>query len=395
MATVQPRKNKEGEIVSYKIRVFKGRDANGKLLFENTSFPVDPNWKESTARKKAEAFASTFERDLKNGVLSNENRTFEAYAEYVIALKESSNKCKISTLDTYRMHLRRLSPCIGYIKLKDLRPDHLNRLYMDLASGSITGNPLKPKTIQGIHGFISSVLEQAFKEGIVVSNVAQRAEPPRITPAPPKALEIDDLQHLFDILKDEPIHWRTAILLLINTGLRRGELCGLKWDKVDLNNGTIEISNNLLHRRKGNQVYEDTPKTKMSNRILRIPSDMVDCLKQYKTWQLEQRLRLGEYYQDRGWVFSQDNGDPILPNSLTNYCGKLSKKSGLHVWSHLLRHTQASILIANNVPISSVSQRLGHSQASTTMNIYAHALKNADEENVKVLENVLYKHIKA
>lgn len=392
MPSLKEKRDKNGKLTAYYIRVYKGRDLDGNIIHESITFPVDPKWKESTARKKAEAYANTFERDLKKGLVSNENKTFEEYANYVINLKEANKLCKIGTLDTYRMHLRRLSKQIGFIKLKDLRPDHLNQLYMDYGSGKITENPLSPKTIQGIHGFISTVLEQAYKEGIVVNNVARRASPPRLQAKDPATLEIEDLNKLFDYLKNEPIHWRTAVLLQINTGLRRGELCGLKWDKVNLNTGEIEISNNLLHRRKGNQVYEDTPKTKMSNRIIRIPSDMVDCLKQYKAWQAEQRLRLGEYYNDQGWVFAQDNGNPILPNSLTNYFGKLSKKCGIHLWSHLLRHTQASILIANGVPVNSVSKRLGHSQTSTTMNIYAHALKNADEANVEILERVLYHH---
>ena len=103
MATITPRRNKDGILISYAIRAYVGRNADGKQLFENTTFPVDSKWKEVTARKKAEAFAATFERDIRNGVVSNENRTFEDYAEYVIRLKETTGTCKRTTLDNYRM----------------------------------------------------------------------------------------------------------------------------------------------------------------------------------------------------------------------------------------------------------------------------------------------------
>ena len=389
MATITPRKNKDGVLISYAIRAYVGRNADGKQLFENTTFPVDPKWKEATARKKAEAYAATFERDIRNGVLSNENRTFEDYAQYVIRLKETTGTCKRTTLDNYRMILRKIAPIIGYVKLKELRPDHLNRLYMGLTDGEITGKKLQPKSIQNIHGFISAVLEQADRDGIVARNVAHRAIPPKIPARDPETLEVNQVETLISTLEGEPMRWRAAILLLIYTGMRRGELFGLKWDKIDLRAGTVEICNTLLRSRETHELYEDTPKTKMSNRIVRIPSDLVSFLKQYRAWQKEERLRLGEYFRDRGWVFAKDNGDPMHPDSLTNYCVKLSKRLGFHVHPHLFRHTQASILIANGVPITAVSKRLGHSQTSTTMNVYAHALKNADEENVKVLETVL------
>lgn len=390
MAHIQERRNKEGKLISYKIMVCKGRDLNGKQLWETKSFPVDPKLKESTARKRAEAEAATFERDIKTGILSNENRTFDNYSEYVINLKESRHQCKTTTLDGYKMLRRKISPYIGYIKLKDLRPDHLNQLYSDYLSGKITGKPLAPKSLQNLHGFISSVLEQAFNEGLVVSNAAHRAMPPKIESRDPETLEPEQLHTLLDYMESEPMPWRAAILILINTGIRRGELFGLKWDKIDLQAGTIEISNNLLRSRETHELYEDTPKTKTSNRIIRITPELVSFLKQYKAWRAEERLRLGEYYQEKGFLLARDTGDPMNPDSLTNYCNKLSKRLGFHIHPHLFRHTQASILIAAGVPVTSVSKRLGHAQISTTMNVYAHALKNADEKNIEVLGSVLY-----
>lgn len=161
----------------------------------------------------------------------------------------------------------------------------------------------------------------------------------------------------------------------------------MKWDKVNLTDGTIEICNNMIRCKETHELKEESPKTKTSNRIIRISSDLVLFLEDYKEWQAGQ---LGEKYQDNGFVIARENGAPINPDMFTKYCWDLTKKIGFHVYPHLFRHTQASILIASGQPVTSVQKRLGHSQASTTMNIYAHALRNADEENVRVLENVLY-----
>ena len=392
MASVLPRKNKDGVIVAYTIRAVVTNPNGSKTRKAVTFDDFEPQWKDSTKLKKAEAFAATWERDLKEGKISLDDRTFEDYAEYVINLKESGTKCKFTTLDNYKYLLRTVAPHIGKIKIKELKASTLNELYMRFQSGEITGKPMSSKSLKNINGFISTVLQTACREGIVATNAARLIEPIKVTHKDPSTLELDELHKLIDILKDEPIKWQAMLLMLINTGMRRGELCGLKWNKIDLNAGTVEISNNLLRSRETGELREDVPKTRSSIRVLRLPSDMIVYMRQYKAWQNEERLRLGEYFHDQGWVFAQDNGDPIHPESLSQYCGKLSKKSGIHVWAHLLRHTQASILIASGQPVNSVSKRLGHSQVSTTMNIYAHALKNADEGNVKVLENVLYNH---
>ena len=388
MASITPRKNKNGIIISYAIKVFTYTDALGTDHYENATFKVDPNWKESTARKKAEAYAIKFEKEIKDGAISNSRKRFDEYADYVIELKETTGKCKITTLDRYRQMRKQIYPAIGYIKLPDLRPDHLNKLYMDLKSGNTTGNPLSPKTIRNYHGFISTVLEQAFKEGLVITNVAHRADPPKVEQRDPEHLELDQLKELFKALEAEPIKWRTAITLLANTGVRRGELCGLKWENVNLSSGIIEINLNLVRNRKTGKTIIQTPKTKTSIRTIYITSSETKLLKEYKAWQNEERLRLGEYFRDQGFVFTQDDGDPIAPDSLTNYCNKLSKKTGIYIHPHMFRHTQASLLIANGASIPDVSKRLGHAQISTTMNIYAHALRNADERNVAILESL-------
>lgn len=183
MASIQERRNKNGKLVSFSIRVHRGRDKYGKQLKPyTTTFKVEPSWKEETARKKAEAFAAVFESNCKNGTENDCRQSFEEFCEYVIDLKEKRG-VKHSTICRYRELTRRIYPHIGHIKLKDLRVGMLNDLYTYLLTQNINkrnGKKLSPKTVLEHHRLISTVLEQAVKEGIVPSNIAHRADPPKV-----------------------------------------------------------------------------------------------------------------------------------------------------------------------------------------------------------------------
>ena len=132
MANIQERRDKSGKLISYSIRVHRGRGPDGKQLKPWTAtFEVSPTWTEKSAKKKAEAFAATFEKECREGVTSDSRQTFRAYCDYVLELKESRG-AKHSTIVRYRELTTRIYPAIGHIKLKDLRADHLNTLYTEL-----------------------------------------------------------------------------------------------------------------------------------------------------------------------------------------------------------------------------------------------------------------------
>lgn len=195
-----------------------------------------------------------------------------------------------------------------------------------------------------------------------------------------------------EALETEPIKWKTLVHLLLITGVRRGELLGLKWDKVDMDGNRLHICNNVLYT-PDRGIYEDTPKTSTSDRFITVPPETVRLLRQYKAWQNEERLRLGRYYQYQGFVFSQDNGSPMHPDSVTDWLKKFSKRHGLpHINPHAFRHTMASMLYFNGVDSVSISKRLGHAQVSTTANIYAHVMEEADQRNADILADVFLKN---
>ena len=245
--------------------------------------------------------------------------------------------------------------------------------------------------LQKYHRLISTVLEQAVKEGLVPFNVAARATLPKAEHKDVNYFQPEQVAAIREALEQEPMKWKTLVHLLLITGARRGEVLGLKWDKVDFEGNRIFICNNILYRADVG-IYESSPKTERSRRYVALPTETMQLLRRYRAWQAEERLRLGEYYQNQGFVFAQDNGNPMHPDSVTNWLKKFSRRHDLpHINPHAFRHTMASMLYFNGVDSVSISKRLGHAQVSTTANIYAHVLEGADQRNADILSEIFLK----
>ena len=230
-----------------------------------------------------------------------------------------------------------------------------------------------------------------MKEGLVPFNVAARATLPKAEHKDVNYFQPEQVAAIREALEQEPMKWKTLVHLLLITGARRGEVLGLKWDKVDFEGNRIFICNNILYRADVG-IYESTPKTERSRRYVALPTETMQLLRRYRAWQAEERLRLGEYYQNQGFVFAQDNGNPMHPDSVTNWLNKFSRRHDLpHINPHAFRHTMASMLYFNGVDSVSISKRLGHAQVSTTANIYAHVLEGADQRNADILADIFLK----
>lgn len=203
----------------------------------------------------------------------------------------------------------RIYPELGHIKLRDLQAHHLNEFYgklMQPGQNKRTGGGLSAKSVLRYHRFISIVLAQAVKEGLVPFNAASRAEPPRAERKEANYLQPADIDAINAALRTEPLKWQALVHLLMITGARRGEVLGLKWEDVDSARSRVFICRSISYTPdKG--VYEGRPKTKSSERYVAIPPETISMLKDYRVWQLEERFRLGEYYQDRGYVFTRDD----------------------------------------------------------------------------------------
>ena len=280
------------------------------------------------------------------------------------------------------------------MKGESIRADAANRVERalgrkDLFKTTGDGKVMAPKTIRRCHSIICSILGQAEKEMIIPYNPAKRATPPpnRAT-RPADCLQPEQVQEFLTALESEPIRTRTIITLFLVTGCRRGEIFGLKWNRVDFSTGQIKIDSSLNYL-PDRGVYEG--ETKTSNiRYISLPKEAVALLKKYRAWQAEQRLAMGDQWEDSGYVFTATNGRPSNPlvfnQHLTRFCDRHNLP---RIHPHTFRHTCASILLTNGVDVLTVAKMLGHADTSTTLDTYGHAIEEAKRKAAECISDTI------
>lgn len=249
--------------------------------------------------------------------------------------------------------------------------------------------PLAPATLRSYHRTLSSVLEKAVKWQCIASNPTDRADLPPMGKHKARYLDEPDAKRMLRLLQDEPIKWRAPIVFDLLSGLRRAELLGLRWQDIDFDTGVIHIfqTSNYV---PGKGVYISTPKTEGSDRYLRVSRAALAILLEYKAWQDGLRSAVGDAWEGREGddrIFTSELGKPLFPASLTQWMGKFIKRTGLpSSCVHSLRHTYASLLIADGTPLVVVAGNLGHAQVSTTSDIYSHVIASAEAKAAQALD---------
>lgn len=461
MARIIPYKNKDGKIISYQIRVFRGKDANEKELKPYTmTWRVPETYKSEEAIKRAlQKVVGEFETECRRGLVSVDKRTFAEYAAYFLELQERDNKHK--TVTFYSTLLSRINESIGSMRLSSITAKDLNKFYLSLeapdarldskaaakdtlielkkakelthpqiieTSGlskntvtnvfqgknvamqtaekiaavfncnvkeifqiipAASGNGLSPKTIHHYHALIHDILALALSEGIVPRNVADAAKPPKMKRKESEFFEIEELLEIRKALDTAPLKYRAMLYILIETGCRRGELVGLKWDAVNFKTNEITLANNLQYSKKKG-LYEETLKEGDAH-IISVSADLIEFLRSYKEEQDTLRVMLAiPGYNEADYLFIQEDGRPMHPDTLYGWMQNFAKENNLpHMHPHKFRHSQASILIAAGIDLLTISKRLGHSQTSTTQDIYGHLLRQSDRKASDAITNAL------
>lgn len=264
-------------------------------------------------------------------------------------------------------------------------------LNVRFADGIVSTKPVRQlsgKTINHHHRLISSILSQAVYWQVIQSNPAKRVRPPKVVRKEALYLDEEQTARLVELLKGEPYQNQVMIRLFLFSGMRRGELCGLEWKDVDFKKKLITIVRTSQYLpEKG--IFTKSPKNETSARTIKLPEHAFDMLKDYRKWQLQCRLRMGDRWKDCDRLFTQADGSPIHPDSITSWFHDFIARTDLPPISvHSLRHTNITLLIAAGIPLRTVSYRAGHAQTSTTANIYSHAIKSSDELAADTLDEI-------
>lgn len=297
---------------------------------------------------------------------------------------------KPKTYEKYKSGVEQyIKPYIGNTPLSKVKAPDVQRLYNRLLKeGGKKKHGISCYTVHGVHVNLHAAFDQALKVGLVTRNIIEAADAPRIIRCEVKPMTAQQAQKLLAIAKETGAREYIAVLLALQTGMRKGEIFGLKWQDVDFDKMTISVQRALSTT--GKAVYIDAPKTARSRRLISITPNLAKELKQYRRLQIEQKLAMGPNYDDQGFIIATKIGTPYHPNEFHKVYRKMLKAIKLEEFDfHVLRHTHASILFQQGVHPKVVQERLGHASINMTMDIYGHLMPGMQETAVQALNEVL------
>jgi integrase len=277
-----------------------------------------------------------------------------------------------------------VKPSIGRVKLKNVNALHLTRLYRDRLDSGLSGS-----TVQKIHHVLHKGLRQAVRWNLIPRNPADDVKAPTSTPKEMHPLSAEEARRLLDAARGD--RFEALYVLAVHTGMRRGELLGLKWDDVDLENATARVRRTLTRIDNGRRLALGPPKNKKSRRTVRLTERAVEALRSHLARQLAEIEALGDLYKDQGLVFTTEAGTLINPSNLRQRSlAPLLKRAGLpQITFHDLRHTCASLLFQKNVHPKFVQELLGHVSVAITLDTYSHMLPGMGGEAAAAMEDAL------
>jgi integrase len=359
---------------AWRIKAYLGRDSTGKKRYVTRTVPG--------SRREAERELSRLLVEVDEGrLVPTEAMTLSQLLDRWLEVKALS--VEPSTLSSYRWIAKTyVRPGLGERKIGALRPLELDMFYADLSARGLSA-----RTVRICHSIMRQSLEQARRWGLIARSPAVDA-----TPIPQRRKEVippsvQEVARILDAAMAEDPEFGLYLWVLAATGCRRGEGCALRWHDIDLERGELRIRRSIVHF-DGVMREKDT-KTHASRRMVIDPAT-VELLRQHRLRQRERYLALGVPLPNDAALFADADGRPWRPDVCTNRFGRLRKQLGLEgVRLHDLRHFVATVLTDGGIPIGTVSTRLGHSQLSTTLDLYTHAIPATDQRAAAYLGDIL------
>ncbi|GEP63120.1 site-specific integrase [Clostridium beijerinckii] len=330
-----------------------------------------------------------------NGFVEPKKLTYDAYVTDWLEDYIKENR-KINTYERYKsIYEHKIKPYIWQYLLKDLKPILIEKL---LSAEKKKG--LSNTTLEGIYGVINNSLNRAVRLQIINDNICKFIEKPKRNKFISNTLSIDEFNLLLSSLDPNEYAdyaFKLCLIVTMELGLRRGEVAGLEWSNIDFASNIVNITNNLIYTNTSVEI--GTPKTIESERSISISNELLDLLKSHKKIQNLNKLEYGENYiknkfnnREYDFIFTWKSGQYIHPNYYTLKFRRLVEKSGLNkkVRFHDLRHSNATLLLQEGIDFKIIQTRLGHSDISTTLNIYSHVTNEMQKSATEKLSNLLF-----
>lgn len=388
MATIVKRKD------SYLIQASCGYDINGNRIRQSMTWKPSPNMTVKQIEKELNRQATLFEESVKAGQIINGNIKFEAFANQWFEQIELEGNLKPLTIDKYKKMKERTYKAIGHLRMTDIRRVHIQRFINSLAkegTNKLTGGGLSTKSQKGYLGFVSDVFNYAISCGVVSDNPCRNVNTIKTESRERIVFTLEESQIFLEKLENAEPRYKAMFTLALYSGMRHGELLGLKWSDIDFDNCIITINRIALYTTEKGHFF-GTPKTKSSQRSLKLPSAVIDMLSEYKREQARNRLAMGDKWQNNNLVFSNDYGGIMHQTISRRWLQTFCRDNGLPIVTvHGLRHANASLLISSGADVKTVSSTLGHSQTSTTLDIYAHSFATKQAEASEAVAELLTK----
>lgn len=380
---------RDGKLCSYKFKACVGRNVRGKQVFRCVTWHIPDHLSPAKARKAAEKAADVWEETVRQAFEAEQKarqmgmeyhippeKRRDLFADYIndvwLPLRIENHDLKPTTIAFYRHMAKIIQDYFSDAILQSISPLDLQRFFVFLRTEckSKNGATLSAKTIRHLYGVLKLMFDFALRQELITKNPMDRVEAPAMERHKVDALTPEQASRFFEVLKTCPLEFHCMLYLLLTTGIRRGECAGLQWRDLETDTGILRVERGVSYTPETGVVVS-TPKTENSIRSIPLLSSTLALLLQLKV-QI-QRTHPNAILNE-AFIFPGRNGlfCPRDPNALTKCVKRFMKKQGFPDLSpHDLRHSFATLLLAQGADVKSVQELLGHTDASTTLNFYA------------------------